>query len=244
MPRLADADLRKILATNAHVGDKNLSEHMRPYAYTRNAQGSVIFNVQKIWDKLYLAARAIVAVPTEGDVCAVSASAEAQRPVLKFGQHTNALSIVNKFTAGTFTNYITKRFVEPEILIAADPLVDHRAISESSFVNIPVIAFCNSNASLKHVDIAIPCNTTSKEAVALMWWFLTREVLKLRGKIDLKVEWTEMVDMFITRTPEEMERLSKMQDSERTATTATAAEEQNRVDAAVSAHDTSVVATA
>lgn len=45
---------------------------------------------------------------------------------------------------GSFTNYKTKQFREPKIIIVADPYADFAAIKEASYVNIPVIALCDS----------------------------------------------------------------------------------------------------
>lgn len=37
-----------------------------------------------------------------------------------------------------------------------------------------------------------------------MWWFLTREVLRLRGEINRQAPWEVMVDLFFYRDPEEV----------------------------------------
>jgi small subunit ribosomal protein SAe len=40
-------------------------------------------------------------------------------------------------TPGSFTNYITRSFKEPRLIIVTDPRVDHQAIREAAYVNIP-----------------------------------------------------------------------------------------------------------
>jgi len=44
-----------------------------------------------------------------------------------------------------------------------------------------------------------------------MYWFLTREVLRLRGDIPRNVEWPVMVDMFVYRDPEEADKADENQ---------------------------------
>ena len=39
-----------------------------------------------------------------------------------------------------------------------DVLFSFKPITEASYVNIPIIGFCNTNSPLKYIDVAIPCN--------------------------------------------------------------------------------------
>merc|ERR1712066_309296 len=117
-----------------------------------------------------------------------------------------APAIAGRYTPGTFTNQIQKAFKEPRLLVVTDPRADHQPITEASYVNIPVVAFCNTDSPLKFIDLAIPCNTKSIYSVGLMWWILAREVLRLRGTISREVPWDVMVDLYFYRDPEEVEK--------------------------------------
>jgi small subunit ribosomal protein SAe len=210
--KLTGDDAYKLLASDSHLGVSTVDFQSQQYVFKRRADGINLINLEKTWEKLLFAARAIAAVENPAEVCVVSARPYAQRALLKFAVHTGATPIVGRFVPGSFTNQIQKNFKEPRLIIVSDPRVDHQAINEASYVNIPVISFTNTDSPLKHVDIAIPCNNKGIQSIGLMWWLLAREVLRLRGKIIVNKtdfmldEKVIMPDLYFYRDPEEQKK--------------------------------------
>ncbi|CAG8440941.1 11963_t:CDS:2 [Funneliformis mosseae] len=215
-----EEDIQLLLSATCHIGAKNLNVQMLPYVHKRRPDGVHIINVGKTWEKLTFAARIICAIENPADVVVISARPYGQRAVLKYASYTGALPIAGRFTPGTFTNYITRSFKEPRLIIVTDPKSDQQAINEASYVNIPVIALADTDSPLKFVDVSIPTNNKAKHSIGLIYWMLAREVLRLRATIPREIPWSVMVDMFFYRDPEEAEK-----DAE-TAVTTTAAPEK------------------
>jgi len=211
---LQEEDLTKILVANSHLGSQNLNYQMEQYVFKRKNDGVSLFNIRKMWDKIVLAARAIAAIENPADVCVITAKQIAQRAVLKYARYTGATPIAGRFTPGSFTNQIQQAFKEPRLIIITDPISDHQAITEASYVNVPIIGFVNSDNPLRYIDIAIPCNNRGSVSIGLMLWFLAREVLRIRGQLSRTEQWEVMPDLFFHRDHDEATKEEHQQAAE------------------------------
>jgi len=198
-------DIQMMLACNVHLGAKNLDQNMAKYVHKTRQDGVNIINILKTWEKLVLAARVIVAIENSQDVAVISSVEYGHRAVIKFAHFTGARQFSGRFMPGSFTNPIQKVFCEPRIVICSDPTADHQAVTEASYANIPVIAFCDTDSPLKYVDVVIPCNLKSKQSVALMFWMLSREILRMRGSIGRRA-WDIKPDLFLHKEEETVQK--------------------------------------
>uniref|UniRef100_A0A8C3YCK7 40S ribosomal protein SA n=1 Tax=Catagonus wagneri TaxID=51154 RepID=A0A8C3YCK7_9CETA len=201
--QMKEEDVLKLLAAGTHLDGTNLDFQMAQYLYKRKINGNYIINLERTWEKPLLAARAIVTTENPDDAVQQKLT---EQSVLNFTAATGATPIAGPFTPGSFTNYIQAAFWEPRLLVVTDPRADHQPLTETSYVNLPTIALCNTDSPLCYVDIAIPCNNKGAHSVGLMWWMLTQEVLHMGGTISCEHPWEVMPDLCFHSDPEEIEK--------------------------------------
>ena len=169
------------LSNGIHVGLKYKTSDMREFIYKIRPDKLCVFDVRKIDDRIKVAAGFISRYNPE-DILLVSNRMYGRKCIKKFAEYTGAKIITRRFVSGTLTNPNIETFIEPKLIIITDPTVDQQAIKEALIAGITVVAICDTNSRLKNIDLVIPSNNKGKNSLALIYWILTREVLKNKGK--------------------------------------------------------------
>jgi len=209
------SDIKMMVLADTHLSARKCEPGMGTYVYGKADGGNCLMDLQKTWDKIVLAARILATIEDPSTIYCVGQRPYAQRAIIKFAKEIGATAAPGRFTPGQFTNQVTQQFVEPRILLVADPRTDSQAIKESSYVNIPTIAFCGSDSPLEYVDVCIPGNNRGKESLGLLYWMLAREVKRIRGEVVREHHWETKVDLFIYRDPDEVDEKEEQAADER-----------------------------
>ena len=183
------------LGCGIHIGTQQKNADMKGYIYRVRNDGLFVLDVKKTDERIRAAAKMLARYPAER-ILFVSARQYGQKPIRVLQKHTGVLAMPGRFMPGTLTNPNTSQFIEPQVIVLTDPAGDAQAMREALNVGIPIIALCDTNNETRNVDLVIPTNNKGRRSLALIYWLLTRELLKASGKIDSDEAFTVTVDDF------------------------------------------------
>ncbi|MDP6845576.1 MAG: 30S ribosomal protein S2 [Candidatus Nanoarchaeia archaeon] len=177
------------LESGIQVGTKFKTKFMQQYIHKVNPKNGVaILDLEKIDKKLSEGAKFLAKYKAE-DILVVCRRENGWKAAKKFAKTIGAKYFVGRYPAGIITNSQLKTFMEPKLMFVADPRGDKNAVKDAYKVNIPILALCDSNNTLRNVDVAIVCNNKGAKSLGLVYWILTNEYLKAAGqKATLKLE--------------------------------------------------------
>ena len=183
------------LTCGVHIGTKQKSKDMEPYVYKVRDDGLRILNVNMTSEKVVEAAQFLKDFDPK-DVLVVSARQYGWKPATKFAESCGFECIAGRFTPGRLTNPEMRFFIEPKVIVLTDPAADAQAFREATNIKIHVIAMCDSNNLTTNVDIVIPGNNKGRRSLALIYWLLSREILRIRGELAADEDLEETIDDF------------------------------------------------
>jgi small subunit ribosomal protein S2 len=183
------------MTSGAHIGTRQKTADIKDFIYKVRNDGLYIIDVKKTDERIRTAAKLISKFDPE-NILIVSVRQYGQKPAKMFGENTGIQALDGRFRPGTLTNPNSKNFLEPELLIVTDPLADQQALHEAENVGIPTVGLCDTNNEIKYLDLVIPTNNKGRRALALVYWLLTREVMKETGKINKYEDFKPTVEDF------------------------------------------------
>jgi len=194
--------LEKYLEAGVHIGSKYKTGSMKQFIYKIRKDGLCVLDIGELNKRIKQAAKFISRYAPE-KVLVVAGRAYAQKPVQKFSEVVGTKCRISRFIPGTLTNPDNPVFMEPELIITADPPADRQAIKEAIKAKIPVISLCDTSNTFSNIDFIIPTNNKGKKALALIFWLLARETLKASKVIKTDKEFTLKVDDFEAKVEKE-----------------------------------------
>jgi small subunit ribosomal protein S2 len=183
------------MTSGVHIGTRQKTADIKDFIYKVRNDGLYIIDVKKTNDRIRNAAK-LLARYDPSKVLVVSVRQYGQKPVQKLGEYTGIQVLAGRFQPGTLTNPNAKTFLEPEVIVLTDPLADVQALHEAKNIGIPVVALCDTNNETKYIDYIIPTNNKGRRALALIYWLLTRAILREQGKIASDEAFTASVEDF------------------------------------------------
>ncbi|MFW5902440.1 MAG: 30S ribosomal protein S2 [archaeon] len=187
--------IEKYLETGAHIGSKYKTGQMDPFAYKCRNDGLWVLDIAKIDEKLKNAAK-LISKQEPSQVLVVSGRKYAEKPAEKMAEKIGATPIIGRYPPGLLTNPRGERFLEPDLVITADPAVDSQAIKEAQTAKVPVISLCDTSNRVENIDLIIPINNKGKQSLALAYYLMARETLKNRGVIKENDEFDAEIEDF------------------------------------------------
>ncbi|MFH1126864.1 MAG: 30S ribosomal protein S2 [archaeon] len=188
--------LNVYLSTGIHIGMIQRLKVMAPYIYKVRSDKLAVFDIQKIDERIRLASQ-MLAQYEPGEILVVSRKKNGHKSVVMFAEAVAGVHAeYGRFMPGTLTNPHYDGYFEPKIIVITDPFADKQALLEAYNANIPVIGLCDTYNNPQYVDLIVPLNNKGKKSVALFFWILAREYLKIRGVIKGDAEFKYVAEDF------------------------------------------------
>ncbi|HIH04649.1 TPA: 30S ribosomal protein S2 [Candidatus Woesearchaeota archaeon] len=183
------------LKSGIHIGTKFRTKYMEPFIYKTRPDGLSVLNLQKIDERLKIAANFLAQYNPE-DVVVACRRENGWKAARKFGAVTGIRTFAGRYQPGVMTNPALEQYTEAKLVMVVDAWPDRNIVMDAVGMGIPVIALCDTNNQANDIDVVVPCNNKGKKSLGLAFWILAREYLKARGAIKGDEEFVEKLEDF------------------------------------------------
>jgi small subunit ribosomal protein S2 len=193
-----------LLSAGIHIGTRMKTKDMEPFIYRVRPDGLFVLDVKKTDERIRVAAK-FLARFEPAKVAVAATRLYAHEPVKKFCELTGAMPLIGRFIPGQLSNPLYPNRIDPEVIVVCDPRADAQAVKEASNVGIPIVALCSTDNEFAGVDLVIPTNNKGRRALAVVFWLLSRQVLRERGELAADKDPTATIEDFEAKISREEE---------------------------------------
>jgi small subunit ribosomal protein S2 len=186
------------LSSGVHIGTYSSNKYLEKFVFRVRSDGLYILDVRKIDERIRIAAKFLARFEPP-KILAVGGRQYSFKPVEMFAKLIGAKAILGRFIPGTLTNPHLPIYIEPEVVVISDPRVDTQALTEAIETGIPVVAFASTDARINGIDVVIPGNNKGRKSLALLYYLLTRQVLREKGLLGPNQDLGVSVEDFETK---------------------------------------------
>ncbi len=172
--------VEEYLAAGIHIGTQQKSKDMMKFIYRVRGDGLYILDIRETDERIKTAARFLNQFDP-GRILVVTSRQYGQYPASRFAEAIGGMAVTGRFIPGMLTNQNLDKYIEPAVLVVTDPIGDAQAIREAVQCGIPIVALCDTNNMTSLVDLVIPTNNKGRKALSMIYYLLTREMLRLKG---------------------------------------------------------------
>jgi small subunit ribosomal protein S2 len=172
--------VEEYLAAGVHIGTQQKSKDMKRFIYRVRGDGLYILDIRETDERIKTAA-GFLSQFDPGKILVVTSRQYGQYPAKKFAETIGGNAVTGRFIPGMLTNQNLERYMEPGVVVVTDPIGDSQAIREAVQSGIPIVALCDTNNMTSFIDLVIPTNNKGRKALSMVYYLLTKEILRLRG---------------------------------------------------------------
>lgn len=169
------------LSNGVHIGTKAKHKDMEKYVFHVKKNQLAIIDLDQTDERIREVANFLSQYNPE-EILVVGRKEAAHKAIESFSEAVGTEVISGRFMPGTLTNPQSDSFREPEVVLVTDPEEDAQAINEAVDSKIPVVSIVDSADSLEDIDLALPANNKSENALGLVFFLLAREIADSKGE--------------------------------------------------------------